>query len=432
MLAFLGLLTIILLLALVMAKKASPLVALIAVPIFTGLLAGFSSELLTFITDGLKAISTTAVMFIFAILFFGVLMDAGTFEPIISWLLNIAGNDPTRITVVTAILAMIVHLDGSGAVTFLVTIPALLPLYNALGMRRTTLATIVALAAGTMNMLPWGGPTIRAATALNVPVTALFNPMLIPVLFGLLTVLMFAYVLGRKERRLILLAAGGVHLERKESLNQKINPAARPKLLWFNLLLVILSIITLISAVAPPHIIFMVAFAIAITVNYPNVNDQRERVDAHAKAALLMASILLAAGCFTGILKGSGMIDAMAAAAVSFIPAAMGNHLAFIVGVFSMPASLLFDPDSFYFGVLPLLGKTASHFNIAAIEVGRAAIIGQMTTGFPISPLTGSTFLLIGLTGVDLGEHQRKTIPLAFLVSMVMLIISLLIGVINL
>lgn len=430
MLAFLGILTILLLLILVLTKKVSPVVALILVPIATALLGGFTTEILSFITAGIQSISTTAVMFIFAILFFGILMDAGTFHPIISRLLKVAGNDPTRIALVTAILAMIVHLDGSGAVTFLVTVPALLPIYDALGMRRTTLATIVALSAGTMNILPWGGPTIRAATALNVEVTELFNPLLIPVLCGLVTVLLFAYFLGMKERKHIRKPESGNFPPVSEQ-NDKSDTLRRPGLLWFNYLLIIVSITALIAALAPPHIIFMVAFTIAITVNYPNLKDQKERVDAHAKAALLMASILFAAGCFTGILKNSGMIDAMAAAAVNYVPASVGSHLALITGFFSMPASLLFDPDSFYFGILPLLATTATQFGGEAIEVGQAAIMGQMTTGFAVSPLTGSTFLLIGLTGVELGDHQRKTIPMAFAVTLVILFVSLLLGVIQ-
>lgn len=429
MLALLGLLTIVLLLVLVMSKKLSPVVALIAVPVATALMAGFNIEIMTFMTDGIKSIATTAVMFIFAILFFGVLMDAGTFEPVISRLIKAAGNDPARITVVTAILAMLVHLDGSGAVTFLVTVPAMLPLYDAMGMKRTTLATVVALGAGTMNILPWGGPTIRAAAALEVPVTELFNPILIPVLCGLVAVLVISFWLGKRERKTSKVDTSVEQTAARPE--DKDTSLHRPGLIWFNGLLIIGAVAALISAVAPPHVIFMVAFIIAITVNYPDLRLQRDRIDAHAKAALLMASILFAAGCFTGILKGSGMIDAMAAAAVQYIPPVIGSHLPVITGLVSMPASLLFDPDSFYFGVLPLLGTTATHFGVEAIEVGRAAIMGQMTTGFPVSPLTGATFLLIGLTGVDLGEHQRKTIPLAFAVTMVILVVSVLVGAIS-
>ncbi len=426
MLAWLGLITIVALLFLVMSKKMAAVVALIIVPIITALLGGFTTEITTFITDGLKSIAPTGVMFIFAILFFGILTDAGTFKPLIKALLKFAGNNPSRVAVATALLAMAVHLDGSGAVTFLVTIPALLPLYDTLQMKRTTLATIAALAAGTMNILPWGGPTIRAATALEVNVTELFNPLLIPVIGGLLTVLVIAYILGKRER-----VDKGANIDDIALEQETDTKLERPRLYYFNIALVLVAVGVLISGIAPPHIIFMIAFAISLIVNYPNPKDQGERINAHAKAALLMASILFAAGCFTGILKGSGMINAMAESAVTYIPDTIGSHLAVITGVLSMPASLLFDPDSYYFGILPLLSTTASHFGVEAVEVGRASIIGQMTTGFPVSPLTGSTYLLIGLTGIELGDHQKKTIPLAFLVTIVILILSLMIGAIS-
>jgi len=425
MLAILGVLTISALLFLVMAKKASPVVAMILVPIVTGLAGGLGLEMFEYITQGIIAIAPTGVMFIFAILFFGILTDTGTFRPIINAILKIAGNDPAKVAVGSAIIAMTVHLDGSGASTFLVAVPAFLPVYDQLNMKRSTLACIVALAAGTMNILPWGGPTIRAASALNITVTELFNPMLIPVLAGLITVLIIAFLLGKKER----------NNEIRELVNMPIQETSseleRPKLFWVNISLIIIAVGTLVSGIAPPHIIFMIAFTIAISLNYPKLKDQAQRVNAHSKAVVLMVGILFAAGFFIGIMKGSGMIEAMAEAAVLHIPDWVGNHLPVIIGITSMPASLLFDPDSFYFGIVPILSSTATHFGGDAIEVGRAAIIEQMTTGFPVSPLTGATFLLIGLTGVDLGSHQRKTIPYAFLVSIIILIFSLLFGAIT-
>lgn len=124
-------------------------------------------------------------------------------------------------------------------------------------------------------------------------------------------------------------------------------------------------------------------------------------------------------------------MEAMAGNVQGFLPEQLGKQLPLITGLLSMPASLLFDPDSFYFGILPLMASTADHFGVSALEVGQAAIMGQMTTGFPVSPLTGSTFLLIGLAGVDLGEHQKKTIPLAFLVTLVILTVSVLMGIIS-
>lgn len=427
MLATLGLVTILLLLYIVITKKASPVIALILVPILTGIAAGKVIELPVMIGDGIQAIAPTGVMFVFAILFFGILLDAGTFRPIIHHLLKIAGNDPIKIALSTAILAMLVHLDGSGAVTFLVVVPAMVPVYDQLGMKRLNLACIVALAAGTMNILPWGGPTIRAATALNVSVTELFNPIFIPFLFGLATVLLIAFFLGKSEKNRI----GAVVLPVDKVDLQLSNDLEMPKLFWINIFLIILAITVLILGWAPPYVIFMVAFAIAMLINFPKIEDQKTRIDAHAKEAMLMASILFAAGCFTGIIKGTGMMDAMAAKVETLMPAQLGAQLPLITGLLAMPASMLFDPDSFYFGILPLLASTAGHFQVSALEVGQAAIMGQMTTGFPVSPLTGATFLLIGLAGVDLGDHQKKTIPLAFLVTLVILTVSVLMGIIS-
>ncbi len=431
MLAFLGFLTIIVLLTLIMTKKLSPVVALIAVPIVVSVIGGFAGEVGGYITDGIKSIAPVGTMFIFAILFFGILTDAGTFDPIINKILKLVGNDPVKIAIGTAVLAMLVHLDGSGAVTFLITIPAMLPLYDTLKMDRRVLATIVALSAGTMNVLPWGGPTIRAATSLEIPVTELFNPLLPALIAGLIFVIFVAYRLGKKEKqRLGDIASDQLQIQRE--IDEEKQKLARPKMFFVNVLIIIASVVTLISGKLPPVVIFMMAFALSLVINYPSVKEQRQRVDAHAKAALMMASILFAAGAFIGIMKGSGMITEMANAAVSVIPSTLGKLIPVITGVISMPASLLFDPDSFYFGVLPVLSAAARGFGVSALNVGRAAILGQMTTGFPVSPLTGSTFLLIGLTGVDLGEHQKKTIPYAFATTIVMLIVAIIIGAIKL
>lgn len=443
MLALIGVLTIVIMLVLIMTKKLQTLLALIIVPIIGCLVAGFTGNIVLeegvftvktmgeFITAGLKSIAPTGVMFIFAILFFGILTDAGTFDPIIKKILQVVGKDPVKICIGTVILACLVHLDGSGAVTFLIAIPAMLPLYEKLGMRKTTLATLVALGAGVMNMLPWGGPTIRAITAMSSNIEELFTPMVIPMICGLAFVLGVAVFLGKSEKKRLGAALDAVQLDDSHHEMTEADELKRPHLFIFNIALIIIAVVVLIKSILPPAAVFMIATAIALLVNYPDKKMQSERVDAHAKSALMMASMLFAAGSFIGIMQNSGMLTAMAEAIVKIIPASVGQLMPVLVGIISMPASLLFDPDSYYYGVMPVLASAVEQMGVNPIMIARASIIGQMTTGFPVSPLTGATFLLTGLSGIDLGEHQKHTIPFAFMTTIVMLIVAVIIGAIS-
>ncbi len=428
--AFLGLATMLALLAAIITRRLSALAALIAIPIAGALIGGFGLQTGKFMVQGIQNIAPIVAMFVFAIVYFGVMMDAGMFDPIINNILRHVGNHPTRVVFGTALLAMVAHLDGSGATTFLIVIPPLIPLYDRLRMDRRVLACVVALGAGTMNILPWGGPTIRAATSLQIQVTDLYNPVIPAHLCGLAFVLLVALWLGKREsRRLGAVASNEIELGVYErQLSDEEKSLRRPRLFWFNIFLTAAVIVCLVWGKLSPAVIFMVGATLALVVNYPNVTMQRARVDAHAKAALMMASILLAAGSLMGIMKGTGMISAMAKAAVAFVPQGLETHIPLVMALVSMPLSLLFDPDSFYLGFLPVVAEVAKALGVPVVQVGQAAIIGQMTTGFPLSPLTPSTFLLIGLTGVELGEHQKFTFLCAYLVTLVMALASVLIG----
>lgn len=172
----------------------------------------------------------------------------------------------------------------------------------------------------------------------------------------------------------------------------------------------------------------MVAFALALVMNYPNPKEQQERITEQATGMVTVVSIIFAAGIFTGVLSGTGMIEAMANTLVSIIPESTGSFMGLIVAVTSMPLSLVFTPDAYYFGVLPVLSETAANYGVAAENIGRAAILGQMTTGFPLSPLTAATFLLLGLARVELADHQRFIFIWAFGTTIVMTIVALITG----
>jgi CitMHS family citrate-Mg2+:H+ or citrate-Ca2+:H+ symporter len=423
MLACLGFLTILVLLAVILTRRMTPLTALVAVPVLASLIAGFGARTAQFMVHGVQSVSAVAGMFVFAILYFGVMNDAGMLDPIIDGLLRVVGSNPVRIVMGTALLALLVHLDGSGVVTFLITIPVMLPVYERLAMDKRILACAASLAAG-VNFLPWTGPMIRASAALDLPVMTIFRPLIPVEIAGIVYVFVCAWWLGRREARRLGLSDAG----NNQGFGRQLAPEAlalrRPGRFWINLALTLFLIAAMTVLRLEPMAVFMVGLVLALSINYPRLSQQKDRIEAHSRAALTMAAILLAAGAFTGVMKESGMLSAMAGAALHIVPPRFAPHLPFALGLLSMPLSLFFDPDSFYFGVLPVLAEMAGKFGVPRLQIAQAALLGQMTTGFPVSPLTPATFLIVGLSGLELREHQKFTAPFLFAASLLMTVVS--------
>src|SRR5919106_5265533 len=203
---------------LILTKRLTPMVALILVPLTFAALAGAfgitgqaDEGVVDSIMTAVGDFAPTAVLLFFAIIYFGLMIDVGLFDPLIRFVLRVVGNDPVRLVVCTAVLAGIVSLDGDGSTTFIITVSALLPIYLKLGMSPVVLTVVANLANGVLNIVPWGGPTVRAATVLNVSASDLFNPMVPGMVAGMVAVIVLAYFLGRSERK--RLRASGRTLE---------------------------------------------------------------------------------------------------------------------------------------------------------------------------------------------------------------------------
>jgi CitMHS family citrate-Mg2+:H+ or citrate-Ca2+:H+ symporter len=353
------------------------------------------------------------------------------------------------------------------------------PLYKRLKMSLVVLTGIAATANGVMNTLPWGGPTARAATALKLDAADIFVPMIPALGAGLLFVLLLAYVLGRRERKrlgyltldealepepgtvLVKAGGGGEHAagaggsavgaedagsgpgagtgsprEGDESpLHdggfQGLDPnraTLRPKLYWFNAGLTLALLTAMIMELLPIPVLFLLGAALALTVNFPSMADQKARIAAHADNVLNVAGMVFAAAVFTGVLTGTGMVEHMADWLVGAIPEGMGPHMAIVTGVLSLPLTYFMSNDGFYFGVLPVLAEAGAAHGVSPLEIARASLVGQ-----PLhmsSPLVPAVYVLVGMAKVEFGDHTRFTVKWAALTSLVVLGAGILFGIV--
>ncbi|MFF7450788.1 MULTISPECIES: citrate:proton symporter [unclassified Streptomyces] len=471
MLTILGFAMIATFLVLIMLKKMSPIAALVLIPALFCVFVGKGAHLGDYVIDGVTSLAPTAAMLMFAIVYFGVMIDVGLFDPVVRGILKFAKADPMRIVVGTAILAAIVSLDGDGSTTFMITVSAMYPLYKRLKMSLVVMTGVAAMANGVMNTLPWGGPTARAATALKLDASDIFVPMIPALLVGLLGVFVLAYFLGLRERkRLGVLTLGEIlveeKVEEKESETVLVGAGAgsgasgtekvtggsgsgtdaeegdeerfavldphratlRPKLYWFNALVTVTLLTSMIMEWLPIPVLFILGAALVLTVNFPHIPDQKARLAAHADNVLNVSGMVFAAAVFTGVLQGTGMVDHMARWMVDVIPEGMGPHMALVTGLLSLPLTYFMSNDGFYFGVLPVLAEAGAAHGVSPLEMARASLVGQ-----PLhmsSPLVPAVYVLVGMAKVEFGDHTRFVVKWAALTCLVILVAGLVFGIV--
>lgn len=438
-LALLGFATVIAVIVLLLRNVTVPALAFVGVSTITAAIlvatgAFTLDEMADFIKEGVKGVHGTAILFIFSVLFFGVMTDAGMFDKIIGALMKKVGNNVIGVTLMTCLIAIIGHLDGGGASTFLITIPAMLPVYKRLHMRRETLLLICVTSMGVMNLLPWGGPTMRAASVLGIESNDLWSQIVPMQVVGLILAVGTAIFWGFQEKkRIAKLGDAAVEDAGKyddSDSEEKNNELARPKNFIFNVILTLAVIIVLVMDIFPSYYVFMVGCALGILVNYRGKKLQNSIIKSHAASGLTMASTIMCAGVFLGVLSKSGIMEKMAIMMAGVIPASMGKFLPVIIGILSVPLALLFDTDSYFYGLLPVLISVGNQFGVNPAHIAIAMVVCRNCATF-ISPVAPATYLGIGLAGVEIKDHIKYCFGWQWGVSLICLVAGLILGVIT-
>lgn len=406
-LALLGFGMIIVFMALIMAKKLSPFTSLILVPILLAFLAGYGWDTFGYAMDGIKSVASTFAMMTFAILYFGVMLLTGMFDPMVDRVVAWCKGDPLKVLVGTAVLAAFVSLDGDGTTTVMICCTALIPIYNRLGIKKIYLANLIILQNCIMNLIPWGGPTARVMSVMHLDAGEILAPLVPGMALSAIYVIGVAYYLGIKERKRLGVRKDVVNEVHTVETSEEEQEWKRPNRLWINLILTAAIIVSLIMGLASSAILFGVGTALALVINYPNQKVQRKVISSLAPDMINVVMMVLGAGVLMGVLNGpenAGMSNAIAELLVSVIPESLGRYFAVIIAVISAPGTYLLNNDAFYYGVLPPLAATAQAYGFTDLQIGFAALMGQAFHF--LSPLVPFIYLLMDQTEITLAQYQ--------------------------
>ncbi|WP_036612498.1 CitMHS family transporter [Oribacterium sp. P6A1] len=453
----LGFLTIVAIVVTLFKSKTIPSIAFIVFPSILALilvLGGYYDieQVGKLIKGGFGSTGATAALFVFSVLYFGIMTDAGMFDVIIDKLMKLVGDNVIGVTVMTSVIALIGHLDGGGASTFLIVVPAMLPVYKKMHMRKTTLLRCAVLSMGVLNLMPWAGPTMRAASVLGVEAGALWRTIIPIQIFGIALCLGHAVLAGIQEKK----RGAGLHgklaeqgaSEDTEDVQQvkEENDLARPKLFAFNILLTIAVIALLVWDQFPSYVPFMLGVAAAILVNYTPVKMQKKIINRHAGPALMMCSTLMGAAVLMGILvygfnadgaaviakpgvemAKTSVVSNMASIISMILPTTLGNHLPLVIGILSVPLALAFDTDSYFYGMLPVMIAIGASFGLDALPIAIAMVVCRNCATF-ISPMVPATLLGVGVAEVDIKDHIKASFGYVWVFSIICMLFAVMIG----
>ncbi|RFE00856.1 CitMHS family transporter [Streptococcus parauberis] len=442
----------------VMTKKMSPLSALVMIPLVFAVIAILtgSADLTAdtafveslggdkiannftaigpMVMYGISQTAKTGIMLLFAILYFSIMLDTGLFDPITAKMIRFAKGDPMKVLMATAIVSAAVSMNGDGTTTTLIVVSAFLPIYQKLNMKVMNLGVLIILQNTIMNLLPWGGPTARAMSVLNVG-SEILGYLAPGMVLSLLYVIFFvARSMGKKERqRLGVKELSEAELAELTAVaDSEKDSIKRPNLFLFNGILTIVLIAWLVagsfieSIAIPSLLLFAVGTIIALMVNYPNLKDQSKRIGDNAGDAVQVVILVFAAGIFMGLFQGSGMANALAQSFTTIIPKQLGGFWGIIIALLSAPGTFFLSNDGFYYGIMPVLAQAGARYGFDNMSMALASLMGQAF--HLLSPLVAFIYLLLRLTGLDMGEWQKTAGKYALGIFIIFIVTIVLMG----
>jgi CitMHS family citrate-Mg2+:H+ or citrate-Ca2+:H+ symporter len=425
MLSAVGFFMIVVLIGLLLSEKVHTVVVFCAVPVIFGVVAGFNvEELGEFITYGVGITSRTAILCIFAILYFSIMSDQGMFDGIVKSLSKVAGKNIFLVFIATALIACFSHLDGASASTLLVTIPAMLPVFKKLNIKPINMLFIISAAIGVMNLMPWAGGIVRVASVFELDPSEMWHKLLPAQIASFVLIVIACALLGYIELKKNNNDHKNLDIVEEKEKYSKRQLTLRP----FNIGLTLILVVILLFGWMDLNMAFFLALSVAIVINYKGAREQQKALRKFAGNALPVATIMLSAGVFVGIVSKSGMLKEMVQFLSEQVPAPIGPYLHIVVAILAMPLFMILGADSFLFALLPLFAGIGEKFGVSSENMAAAMLIGANFC-LLISPLAPTTYLAMEMVGTTLRENLRANMMKLYLLSVVAVVVSIVIGV---
>lgn len=418
MYAVLGFAMMLILTAVLIWGKFTPAIPMIVIPsIFAVIMGAGVADIGQWVSAGIKSQVENAAMFTFAIIFFGVMMDAGVFDRIVSKMM-LGAKSVTAVCLLTIVATIVGHSDGSGATTYLIVIPPFLMIYKKLKMRPLVLMCLVSLTAGVMNSLPWGGPCGRLAGGFGISATDILVAELPGMVIGLICCILIALYYARQEKKRGAGMPEGIRpsdLFSEADKTEEEKALLRPKLFGFNLFMILAVIVVMFGSGLPVFLCFMVAASVALIVNYPGAKQQGERLKSYAPSCMTMVSVLLASGIFTGILNNSPMKDSMVTLVSDILAGSATTHLNTVMGFLWGPLSAAgLNHEACAYTIVPMLQSIASD-HITPVQASASYLMTFVPQVF-VNPSTAAMYIGLGLSGISFRDHWKFSFKWAMLI----------------
>lgn len=404
MLSVIGILMIVTCFALVLSKKVHMIIPFIIVPLIFAVFTGASlSEISKYVVEGVASTNNAVMLILFSVAYFSILSETGMFDIIVGKITKLTGNNVLVVMLATILIAMVGHLDGAYNTTYLITIPTLLPIYKALKIDKRILMFLTVMGATAMCAVPWGALVVQLTPFAEVEAMEISSRLLPYAILAFAMALVWAVLLSMDHKRkhageaaLAEVAAGGTpDFTGKEF--------ARPQYFWINFAIFVVSILCLFLVKIQTYILFMIFTALTLVVNYHDVKLQNQLIRKHSATMLAPALLFMCIGVMVGIMKGTGMVEAVIDVVLKAIPTSMTRYTHIIFGLLLVPIYIVL-PYQVMLPIYPILTGIAASVGIAPVAVMLPFVLQY---GTACSPLVAATNLGAELAEVNVIEHMK-------------------------